>query len=955
MNLDALVVGINNYEHLPEDRQLRAPANDAELIAQRLEAEGVWQVTRLPEAGTKSGKRRVSSQKMLAVQELEAAIEDLFYPDTQRNKPDAALLYFSGHGLRKVNRRRSEGFLAASDVHPEDDRWGISLKWLQELLQDSPVAAQVVWLDCCHSGELLNFEEGNPGEQGRARDRCFIAASQDHRLAYEGGGKVPYSDLTRVLWQGLDTAEGDVTSFDLQRFVDDDFSQQTQRQQRPLFQTSGNSILLVPGAKKPQQVIAQVIREENPYQGLNAFTQRTAEFFFGREAAAQEILQKLSQSPFVPVIGVSGSGKSSVVRAGVMARLGTSARWMVLPAIKPGDSPIDPVNEISRVLIQACAQDSQKPQVAMAMGNGNLAGAVDLLPGDENLLLVVDQFEEIFTVCPPEQEAERQRFLKLLVDLSQQPDSRLRVVTTMRADFFEQCLTYREFGKVIKRQQVLLLPMDDDQLQAAIVEPAAVQGYGFEPRLLELILEDVATESNCLPLLQFALTQLWEQRDPERHVLTEAAYRNMGRLMGALNSHAESIYGGTIADVKLRLRSDEQRGWARRICLKLVRTGMAAKDTRQRQPLSLVLGLGQSPAEEQTIREVIKVLVDGRLLVQGSAVAMAAETALERSTPAQDNSKPDDVWIDLAHEALLEGCARFRQWRQENRDLRRLVQRVEDGEKEWQQKGKQEGYLLQGGLLAEVREQWEMLEAELGQSTQRYYQESEQREQDQVAFLERALTESRLREEAMQILNLTRVRPRPDTAVRAIRAVGASNQTLDGHILTPVQNNLPAVVNQIHECGCLRGHSDAVLSVAFSPDGQTVVSGSNDKTIRLWDLNGTPIGEPFEGHSASVRSVAFSPDGKTVVSGSDDNTIRLWDLNGTPIGEPFEGHSSSVLSVAFSPDGKTVVSGSSDNTIRLWDLNGTPIGEPFEGHSASVRSVAFSPDGKTVVSGSDDN
>ncbi|MEO0541841.1 MAG: caspase family protein, partial [Cyanobacteria bacterium P01_A01_bin.105] len=563
MNFDALVVGINNYEHLPDDRQLGAPANDAELIAQRLEAQGLWQVTRLPEAETKGGRRRVSQQKMLTVRELETAIEDLFYPNTRRNQPDAALLYFSGHGLRKTSRRRTEGFLAASDVDPGDDRWGISLKWLRELLQDSEIAAQVVWLDCCHGGELLNFEEANPGEQGLARDRCFIAASQDHRLAYESGGNVPYSELTRVLWQGLDAKDRDVTSFDLQRSVGEAFGQQTQKRQRPVFQTSGSSILLVPGVK-PLQQSAKVIREENPYQGLNAFTKKTAEFFFGRETATQEILQKLSQSPFVPVIGVSGSGKSSVVRAGVMARLEPSAQWVVLPAIKPGDSPIDPVNEISRVLTQVCGQDSQKSQVALAVGNGNLAEAIDLLPGEQNLLLVVDQFEEIFTVCPPEQEKQRRNFLQLLVALAHQPDSRLRMVTTMRADFFEQCLTYRDFGKVIKLQQVLLLPMDDEELQAAIVEPAGVQGYGFEERLLELILEDVAAENNCLPLLQFALTQLWEQRDQDRHVLTEAAYRGMGRLMGALNTHAESIYAGTIADINLRLRSDKQREWARR-------------------------------------------------------------------------------------------------------------------------------------------------------------------------------------------------------------------------------------------------------------------------------------------------------------------------------------------------------------------------------------------------------
>jgi WD40 repeat protein len=158
--------------------------------------------------------------------------------------------------------------------------------------------------------------------------------------------------------------------------------------------------------------------------------------------------------------------------------------------------------------------------------------------------------------------------------------------------------------------------------------------------------------------------------------------------------------------------------------------------------------------------------------------------------------------------------------------------------------------------------------------------------------------------------------------IEAIQAVGKSLSKLRQQVLPPVQSNLRDAIDKVREFHRFQGHSASVLSVAFSPDGKTIVSGSADQTIRLWDLAGNPIGQPFQGHSASVWSVAFSPDGKTIVSGSADQTIRLWDLAGNPIGQPFQGHSASVLSVAFSPDGKTIVSGSADQTIRLW-LGGT--------------------------------
>jgi predicted NACHT family NTPase len=157
----------------------------------------------------------------------------------------------------------------------------------------------------------------------------------------------------------------------------------------------------------------------------------------------------------------------------------------------------------------------------------------------------------------------------------------------------------------------------------------------------------------------------------------------------------------------------------------------------------------------------------------------------------------------------------------------------------------------------------------------------------------------------------------------------------------------------------LQGHTNRVLSVAFSPDGETLASGSRDETIRLWDVaSGQQIGEPLQGHPDGVRvsSVAFSPDGQTLASASADQTIRLWDVaTGQPIGDPLQGHTAWVWSVAFSPDGTTLASGSEDQTIRLWEVaTGQPIGEPLQGHTSAVTSVAFSPDGQTLASGSQD-
>ena len=656
-----------------------------------------------------------------------------------------------------------------------------------------------------------------------------------------------------------------------------------------------------------------------PYQGLEPFTPETRQFFFGRQATVDLLVEKLEQFNFVPVIGPSGSGKSSVVRAGLVPALGEE--WHVLEPIKSDE---EPMSELRKALQSLFTRRRDRTPITTLLKTDGLLPILDLLPqspclknGKQKVLLVIDQFEEVFTVCTLEEE--RARFIDCITAIQTQDNSPLSIVTTMRADFVDQWLDYGDLVQTIQEQAVWLGRLQGEDLVRAIEQPAKRKGYGFGAGLLELILDDVKAEKNCLPLLEFALTELWYKRDADKRELPLSAYTTMGRLAGALNTRAETVFNDD-------LNSDQEQDWAKRICLALVRIGADTKDTRQRQPRQDLQALGASADEQALIDEVIEVLVEGRLLV---------------------TTKEDEV--DLAHEALMVGWKRFAGWRQQDRDLRRLVQRINDLEKEWRTKGQRKEYLLQGGLFLEVKEQWKTLEGKFNTRVQIFFNRSKEQE----TFVQHAILEPELRERLSWTMKSLSDRPH-ETAANVIVSAGENIRRLPEKGITCVHSGLREIFNTVHESGLFQGHLDNVSSVAFSPDGTCIVSSSIDSTIRLWDLEGNAIGSPFQGHSYAVLSVAFSPDGQTIVSGSNDRTIRLWDLEGNPIGKPFYGHSATVRSVVFSPDGTRIVSGSSDQTLRLWDLEGNPIGEPFHGHSATVWSVAFSPDGTRVVSGSSD-
>jgi tetratricopeptide (TPR) repeat protein len=432
-----------------------------------------------------------------------------------------------------------------------------------------------------------------------------------------------------------------------------------------------------------------VFEGKTPYRGLELFDVDHAPLFFGREALTEWLLDALKRKPsgaenrFLSVVGASGSGKSSVARAGLLAalkngKLDSSEAWPQA-ICRPG---AEPFFNLAKALT-GLAQESVSAVVFDRLqgrkdGERSLHVAVGLVLGEppraERLVLLVDQFEEIFTLC--NDEAERRDFIANLLHAATVAGGRAIVVLTMRADFYHRCAAHNDLAAALSDHQVLIGPMTEDELRRAIERPARLAGLEPEPGLVELLLDDIRGRVGALPLLQFALQEVWRRREDYR--LTVHSYREIGQLEGALQRKADAVYGSF---------TPEQQELCRRVFLRLVHPGEGSEDTRRRATLRELLP--NDPAQAAAVQSIINRLADheSRLLTTERRATVAGEATVE-----------------VAHEALIRGWPQLRKWIEADREGLKLHRRLSEAAMEWSSHDRESSFLYSGIPLAQARE-----------------------------------------------------------------------------------------------------------------------------------------------------------------------------------------------------------------------------------------------------------
>ncbi|HWN66820.1 MAG TPA: CHAT domain-containing protein [Haliangium sp.] len=748
-----------------------------------------------------------------------------------------------------------------------------------------------------------------------------------------------------------------------------------------------------------------------PYRGLRAYDREDARLFFGREAerallrGRMEAVLERGGPRFLLVAGASGTGKSSLVRAGLLADLQAATPSWSTEVMRPGEGAA-PIERLARCL--------ERHRGATA-----------------RLALVVDQLEELFTeVSAPGQ---REAFLRELWRLACDPAAGVFVIATIRIEYLGHLGNVRRDDDGVGFDRELLdgdclyivRQLGPEQYARIIRGPAQAAGVLIEPGLLARLLHELRAQPGALPLLSYTLDHLWERRGfatqeiAWRHVtgqpdaaaaredarvtgwwLTDAAYDAPGGIEGELAGSADAVYAQLGPDHQAELR---------RVLVQLVQGHEDVLLATRRRGWRQALRPG--PETAVIFDQVVDMLVDARLLVQGS-----------------DGGPDDPVWIELAHDALIRFWPGLHRWYQEARAWLGQAEELRELAEDWRPhargddspaaREREDPYLgLRGQRLSYHLEAWSHYRHHLGAEAQRLGQafldacvraEAERIEaerareraarrrtrvtamvavavaavmavlglwargqqlvaEEQRSAADRGRSEAqaqRVEAEKQRAIAVEREAAARDASIMAgARALMARNQPAWA---TRLLEELPRpldvhgwrvlafeALSQTRLIVTLRGHEDAIHDLALSPDGELVATASSDGTARVWRADGA--GAPLVcRHEGEVKAVDFSPDGELLVTASDDRTARLWRVDDAAQIAVLRAHDVAVLVAKFSPDGERVITGARDGTVRLWRVDDPGQSTALTGHRGPVMTADFSPDGKLAVTGSGD-
>lgn len=954
----ALVIGIAQYQS-SNLKPLPKAATDAEVVARVLEEYGEYTVTRLPHRWNAELQRfEVAQQKSVSADEVCEALQTLLLE--QGTKSDV-LIYFAGHGLTFFdNLGEQKGALATSDCQVEmvgrqvvNYRHGIDLSSLNRLIKKSDLSSLVMLLDCCHSGYFLESQlvQQTLTAFSTQRDYYLIAACRSGETVKALAGEA-HAIFTGALLKGLASENasrnGQVSGDRLFDYISNELKG-TQWGQEPIRMGWGRSITLVTYRPSETPSSETTFERKNPYLGLSAFEAEQEKYFCGREEAVRILITHLTNSRFLSILGYSGSGKSSLIKAGLLPELSRdripgSSQWSV-ESFTPGKQPRDKL-----VDILARHREQNQPFV-----------------------IFIDQFEEVFTLC--EDEAERQGFIRLIAEEMNDTERKSRMIIALRGDFLSRCANYPDVLNLINHiptTTYIVKSLGIEELPEAIEKPAELHGVKFERGLVLQIAQDVADQPGALPLLQYALKELWrvciEKPESPEPLLTKKGYEEIGGVQGALENRANVIY---------KSLSDGERILVRKLFMELVQLGEGKEVTRRRVDWKRLREIADSPKQLDRVIEQLAGAQQRLIIV-------------------------DEHTVEVAHEALLCQWNLLSNWIEEDLENIRISRRLEIDCRDWEETyGKSDEALLTGARLAEVEEWEKRVQPHLTGDKREFLRKSvgrrDRQKQEEIKILEREikLTDEKLRAQKQRtrlaivsgilltftlglglLTNVLEGQKREEEVSKVGVLIGKAQQILDtGNqleamvaCLEALQNlkkidehqvqllrQIESIILQIRERNRILEPEHPILSISFDSNGNTIASGAADGTVKLWNHTGEFLYK-FTEHKQSVFSVKFSPDGKKLASASLDNAIiirnklKKWEIEKT-----LTAHTDSVLDISFNPqDGNIIASAGEDGTLRLWNIR---LGQHEIRHKESQRilRIDFAANGKKIAFTTRDN